>query len=142
MATIPNPTNRIITNGLGGPASAGLITMHFHLFHIEVIPPSGGGGGGPYPYVGAWNQATPGRNPAYFNVPRQNIQQPPYLVPVNQPLYNKTTIKLTLKLNNKEVVKYYVVKKSIVDTLVKVHKIYQGIKVQISNIKAFFKKVF
>jgi len=143
MATIPNPTNRIITKGLGGPACAGLITMHFDLFHIEVIPPTpSGGGGGPYPYVSAWNQAMPGRNPAYFNTLRQNVppQQQPYFVPVNQPLYNKTVIKITLTLNKKEFVRYYNVKKNVVDILVKLNKIYQKMKVQILNIKTFFNK--
>lgn len=140
MATIPNQTNRIITKGLGGPACKGLVTMHFDLFVLEIIPPQPPrqAGGGPYPYVGGWNQATPGRNPAFFT---RGQQQPQYLTPVKEPLFDKAVIKLTFKMNGKVVVKHYVVGKDGANFVITIGRIYEGFKVRISNIVSLFEKI-
>lgn len=125
MATIPNSTNRLITKGLGGPACQGLITMYFSVFKIEISPVStGGSGGGPYPAnSGAWNQATPQANPAFFYVPAGQDWDP-----------EKFVVKVTINLEEKEISRHFIVGKKRKNTIIKVNNLFLKTKTELAKI--------
>lgn len=121
MATIPNPTNRIITKGLGGPACQGIITMHFSVFKIEIIPAAVGGG--PYPAnSGAWNQATPQANPAFFYVPAGQNWDP-----------EKFVVKITANLGKKDISRHFIVGKKRKNAIVKINNLFLKTKTKLTE---------
>jgi len=132
MATIPNPTNRLITKGLGGPACQGLITMHFNLFHVSIgpIPPNGNvGGGGPYPYVGAANQATPQSNPLYYSLPNQDYN------------VDARYMMITVKIGAKEFTKHYVLDKNKAAIAISTLKYMKSAQVQVGQFKRMMARI-
>jgi len=130
-----NAYSGIITKGLGLPACNGMITMHFSLFAIEIIPPPtppGGAGGGPYPFRGAWNQTIRTTGPQFYTpAGRFSPQETRYVT-------------VTMKIKGKEYKRFYVIDKEKADIIVKVHGLFKTakdkIRVVVSNIKSLFQR--
>lgn len=61
-----NRYSGLITGGLGLNACEGLLTMGFHLFHVEVKVIGHTGGGGPWPAVPVYPMANQPQHPAYY----------------------------------------------------------------------------
>lgn len=139
MATLNNNYSGLITKGLGLPASRGLITMHFHLFHVEIIPypptpignVGGGGGGGHIPV----SMPT-----AHNFMP----QQPLYYTPAgNFGITKGVQIKVKMKGKEKEWVKEFVISEGQAKPILKLintfNKLNNDISEIINKIKVKFK---
>lgn len=119
-------TTKIITGGLGVgfKACEGLITTHFSLYCLPVVPPVPpvGGGGGPYPGA-AWNKVDNIQN---FYQPVKDIYDP------DRTYKTKKQVIIKVDLGNIHMEKIYLVPIQRADALVAVFNVVNVTRARIS----------
>ncbi len=124
MATLNNQYSGLITKGLGLPACAGLITMGFSLFHIQInvqpSPPPNIGGGG-------WAAHAVPANPYYTPLNQSNYLKP-RVIDISIKFKGTKTWRQSYSVTDNQA-------KHVVKVINIVNKIKSNIKVKISNLK-------
>ena len=126
MYTLKHRYSGLITKGLGLPACAGMITLHFGVVHVRISPPNvGGGGGGHIPVK---------YHPVYNPTPMM------YTPMRNSDLLRNRSIQISVKFSDTKTWRqsYYITDKQ-ANSLVKLSNLISSIKkninITVSNLK-------
>jgi hypothetical protein len=111
---LTNYYSGLITKGLGLPATAGFITMHFSLFVRPYVPPvvppvyTGGGGGGHVPVGGGLRgHAVQMRNVPFAGNRTHTYKPTPYLTPAKTGVPHSVIV-VKVKFGGKEITREYI----------------------------------
>jgi hypothetical protein len=142
---LTNYYSGLITKGLGLPATAGFVTMHFSLFVRQYNPPgpvdfpTTGAGGGHVPVGrGLRGHSVQMRNVPINTSPRTRTTVPQYYRPNNQ--QPQSVVSVTVKFGGKTFTKDYITPKKRADIIVKVIGLFTKVQNKIKVVsEALFK---